>query len=83
MPEPSEAPSSPRSWFDIATPLPSPPSSPLARSDNGASEDEDGYCDITADDYREYDRWYAEDCEAELNKLRVYTFTFLANLLQC
>jgi hypothetical protein len=66
----SEAPSSPGSWYHIGTPPPSPPRSPLVRSDEEKLEDEDGYFNITEDDYREYDRWYADDCEAELDELR-------------
>jgi hypothetical protein len=66
----SEAPGSPGSWYHVGTPPPSAPHSPLVRSDEEKSEDEDGYLNITEDDYREYDRWYAEDCEAELDELR-------------
>jgi hypothetical protein len=65
-----EAPSSPGSWYNVGTPPPSPARSPLVRSDEELSENEDGYFNITEDDYREYDRWYAEDCEAELDELR-------------
>jgi hypothetical protein len=69
--EVSQAPSSPRDWFDVGTPPPSPPQFPLPRSDEELSDLEDDYIEVTADDYREYDRWYAEDCEPELDEFCV------------
>jgi hypothetical protein len=80
--EPSEAPGSPRDWMDIGTPPPSPPRSPFARSQDDLSETEDGYVDITADDYREYDRWYAEDCQAELDEMRKCYVCYASDISQ-
>ncbi|QRV84316.1 Transposase family tnp2 [Ceratobasidium sp. AG-Ba] len=51
-------------WHSIATPPPSPP--PF--DPDPPSEDEDGYVNIDAEDYREYDRWFAEDLEPELDE---------------
>lgn len=65
----SDVSSSYGSWYEVGTPLPSPPNSPLAMSDNELSEDEDGYISMTAQDHREYDRWYAEDCPQEYDEL--------------
>jgi hypothetical protein len=78
----SEAPGTPQSWYNVGTPLPSPPQSPLALSDKELSEDEDGYVDVTADDYREYDRWYAEDCEPELDEFCTYRLS-IQRYLRC
>ncbi|CCO36722.1 hypothetical protein RSOLAG1IB_12254 [Rhizoctonia solani AG-1 IB] len=53
-----------RSWDRIGTPPPSPPRSPLpGASDKEPDEDEDGFLNITAEDYREYDRWFGEEQE--------------------
>ncbi|CAE6402018.1 unnamed protein product, partial [Rhizoctonia solani] len=50
------------SWYHVPTPLPSPPRSPPPEQDGlEPSEDEDDFCNINAVDYREYERWYAED----------------------
>ncbi|KAG8721067.1 hypothetical protein FRC08_016040 [Ceratobasidium sp. 394] len=69
-----EAASCDYSWYDIGTPLPSSPQSPLPQSDNNESpEDEDGYTNLTAEYYPEYDRWYAEDSQNELDEMLVET----------
>ncbi|KAG8756994.1 hypothetical protein FRC12_010412 [Ceratobasidium sp. 428] len=74
--EPSEPPDSPYSWIDVGTPLPSPPASPLELSDaEDWPKDEDGYENITAEDYRKYDRWYAEDSQQELDEMIAKTLT--------
>ncbi|KAG8692869.1 hypothetical protein FRC09_010893 [Ceratobasidium sp. 395] len=65
----SDTPSTPRSWFNIGTPLPSPPLSPFQLPDDNVSENEDGYIDLTAEDYCEYDCWYAEDSQTELDEM--------------
>ncbi|KAG9120348.1 hypothetical protein FRC07_004192 [Ceratobasidium sp. 392] len=65
--EPEPPPDSPESWYEIGTPPPSP--TPLALSDNEVLLDEEHkYQEITANDYRKYDRWYAEDWQEELDK---------------
>ncbi|KAG8746372.1 hypothetical protein FRC12_014299 [Ceratobasidium sp. 428] len=71
----SDAPSTPCSWFNVGTPPPSPPSSPFQLSDDDISEDEDGFVNLTAEDYREYDRWYAEDSQTELDEMIVESLT--------
>ncbi|QRW02459.1 Transposase family Tnp2 protein [Ceratobasidium sp. AG-Ba] len=58
-------------WHSIATPPPSPP--PF--DPDPPSEDEDGYVNIDAEDYREYDRWFAEDLEPELDEFVRETIT--------
>ncbi|QRV73327.1 Transposase family tnp2 [Ceratobasidium sp. AG-Ba] len=63
MPDPE----SPVGWDDIPTPPPSPPPLQLDKND-AASDEEDGYENITAEDYREYDRWFAEDRQEELDE---------------
>ena len=69
--ERSETPSSTGSWMNIPTPPPSPPSTPPPGSDDEEqpSEDEDGFTHVTAEDYREYERWYAEDDMLELDEM--------------
>ncbi|CAE6432374.1 unnamed protein product [Rhizoctonia solani] len=53
-----------RSWDRIGTPPPSPPRSPLpGASDEEPDEDKDGFLNITAEDYCEYDRWFGEEQE--------------------
>ncbi|QRW03842.1 Transposase family tnp2 [Ceratobasidium sp. AG-Ba] len=52
-----------------ATPSP-PPFDP-----DPPSEDEDGYVNIDAEDYREYNRWFAEDLEPELDEFVRETIT--------
>jgi hypothetical protein len=67
----SETPSSTRSWLNVPTPPPTPPSTPPPGSNDEeqASVDEDGFMHITEDDYRDYERWYAEDDMLELNEM--------------
>ncbi|QRV98449.1 Transposase family tnp2 [Ceratobasidium sp. AG-Ba] len=61
-------------WRDVPTPPPSPP--PLALdADEEVSDNEDGYMNVTADDYREYDRWFADDRAAELDEFLCETIT--------
>ncbi|KEP46055.1 transposase family Tnp2 protein, partial [Rhizoctonia solani 123E] len=75
--ERSETPSSTGSWLNVPTPPPSPPSTPPPGSDDEEqpSEDEDGFAHITAEDYREYERWYAEDDMLELDEMVAETLT--------
>ncbi|QRV90366.1 Transposase family tnp2 [Ceratobasidium sp. AG-Ba] len=61
-------------WHDIPTPLPSPPALALD-ADEEVSDNEDGYMNVTADDYREYDRWFAEDRAEELDEFLCETIT--------
>ncbi|CAE6473902.1 unnamed protein product [Rhizoctonia solani] len=63
------------SWNRVGTPPPSPPGSPLlGASDEEANEDEDGFLNITAKDYCEYERWFGEEQE-ELNEIFAETLT--------
>ncbi|KAG9089588.1 hypothetical protein FRC06_001476 [Ceratobasidium sp. 370] len=72
----SDAQSSLHSWYDIPTPPPSPPPSPFQLSDeDNISEDKDGYHNITTEDYCEYDHWYSEDSQAELDEMVTETLT--------
>ncbi|KAG9081505.1 hypothetical protein FRC06_005529, partial [Ceratobasidium sp. 370] len=72
----SDTSSSHHDWYDIGTPPPTPPRSPFQLSDNDdPSEDEDGYQHVTAEDYREYDRWFAEDSQAEFDEMIAETLT--------
>jgi hypothetical protein len=64
-----DAASSRGSWYDVSTPLPSPPPTPPQLSEDELSSDEDGYCNIDAEDHREYDRWFAEDRMDELDEM--------------
>ncbi|QRV77827.1 Transposase family Tnp2 protein [Ceratobasidium sp. AG-Ba] len=48
-------PPSPDDWHHIATPPPSPLPSPPPFDNDPPSKDEDGYTNIDAEDYREYD----------------------------
>ncbi|QRV91989.1 Transposase family tnp2 [Ceratobasidium sp. AG-Ba] len=61
-------------WQEVPTPPPSPPPLDLD-ADGDVSEEEDGYRNVTADDYREYDRWFAEDREEELGEFLCETIT--------
>ncbi|QRV80956.1 Transposase family tnp2 [Ceratobasidium sp. AG-Ba] len=70
-------PPSPDDWHHIATPPPSPLPSPPPFDNDPPSKDEDGYTNIDAEDYREYDRWFAEDCEPELDEFVRETITEL------
>ncbi|CAE6462456.1 unnamed protein product [Rhizoctonia solani] len=64
-----------RSWDCVGTPPPSPPSSPLpGASDEEVDEDEDGFLNITAEDYREYDCWFGEE-EEQINEILAETLT--------
>ncbi|GAB1525789.1 hypothetical protein RhiTH_008955 [Rhizoctonia solani] len=50
------------SWYQVSTPLPSPPCSPLPKQDNPElSEDKEGYLNVDAIDLQEYKQWHAED----------------------
>jgi hypothetical protein len=78
-----------RSWDCVGTPPPSPPSSPLpGASDEEVDEDEDGFLNITAEDYREYDRWFGEE-EEQINEIRMshspffFLFYFYFALFRC
>ncbi|KAG8736634.1 hypothetical protein FRC10_009074 [Ceratobasidium sp. 414] len=65
-----QAPSSPGSWYHVGTPLPSPPHTPLQLSeDEVSSGDEYGYSNVNSEDYRDYDRWFSEDRDAELDEM--------------
>ena len=64
-----DAASSRGSWYDISTPPPSMPPTPPQLSEDELSPDEDGYRNIDAEDYREYDRWFAEDRMDELDEM--------------
>ncbi|QRV73651.1 Transposase family Tnp2 protein [Ceratobasidium sp. AG-Ba] len=67
-----EQPSSPTdNWHNIATPPPSPP--PF--DPDPPSKDEHGYVNVNAEGYREYDRWFAEDLEPELDEFVRETIT--------
>lgn len=58
------------SWYDVPTPLPSPPRCPPPEQDNeSSSEDEEGFKNVVMEDYHEYDRWYAEDNQVELDEM--------------
>ncbi|QRV73589.1 Transposase family tnp2 [Ceratobasidium sp. AG-Ba] len=71
----SDVPSSNGSWNELGTPPPSPPPLPSDSENDASSDDEDGYQHVTAEDYREYDRWYAEDRQDELDEMIVETLT--------
>jgi hypothetical protein len=59
------------SWYDVPTPLPTPPCSPLPDQDHPeASDDDEGFRNVDAHDYREYERWYAEDNLGEDQEMR-------------
>ncbi|QRV77209.1 Transposase family tnp2 [Ceratobasidium sp. AG-Ba] len=73
---PSDDEESTGDWYEVGTPPPSPPTSPFRPpEDQVPSDTEEGYQDVNADDYREYERWYAEDCEAELREFVQETLT--------
>ncbi|CEL53971.1 hypothetical protein RSOLAG1IB_11503 [Rhizoctonia solani AG-1 IB] len=64
-----------RSWDHVGTPMPSPPSSPLpGASDEEVDDDEDGFLNITAEDYREYDRWFGDEQE-QIDEIVAETLT--------
>ncbi|EUC67015.1 transposase family Tnp2 protein, partial [Rhizoctonia solani AG-3 Rhs1AP] len=68
------------SWYHVPTPLPSPPGSPPPEQDNFQDEapelgDEDGFQNINAGDFREYERWYAEDHLGEDVEMLAETLT--------
>ncbi|KAG8732066.1 hypothetical protein FRC10_001260, partial [Ceratobasidium sp. 414] len=71
-----QAPSSRGSWYHVGTPIPSLPHTPLQLSeDDVSSDDEYGYSNVNAEDYREYDRWFSEDRDVELNEMIAETLT--------
>jgi hypothetical protein len=66
------------SWYNVPTPLPSPPRSPPPnQEDADPSKDEEGFRNVDAVDYREYERWYGEDNLGEDEEMREYTCTFI------
>ncbi|KAG9093678.1 hypothetical protein FS749_013972 [Ceratobasidium sp. UAMH 11750] len=71
----SDAPSSTGSWHEVSTPPPTPPPPPSDLSGDDIPSDDDGYRHVTAEDYREYDRWYAEDRQDELDEMVAETLT--------
>ncbi|KAG9097599.1 hypothetical protein FS749_005930 [Ceratobasidium sp. UAMH 11750] len=71
----SDAPSLTGSWYEVGTPPPTPPPPPSDLSDNDVASDKDGYHHVTAEDYHEYDRWYAEDRQDELDEMVSETLT--------
>ncbi|QRW26362.1 Transposase family Tnp2 protein [Rhizoctonia solani] len=44
------------SWYRVATPLPSPPSPPPEHESGLSEPDDDGFQNVDAEDYREYER---------------------------
>ncbi|CAE6504462.1 unnamed protein product [Rhizoctonia solani] len=63
------------SWHHVPTPLPSPPQSPLPESDEHESDNDEGFRNIEAHDYREYERWYAKDNLLEEDEIDAETLT--------
>ncbi|KAG9127551.1 hypothetical protein FRC07_012429 [Ceratobasidium sp. 392] len=72
--KPDPPPDSPESWYEFGTPPPSPTLLQLS-NDEVSSDEEHKYQEITANDCREYDRWYAEDCQEELDEFLSETIT--------
>ncbi|KAG8688429.1 hypothetical protein FRC09_012912, partial [Ceratobasidium sp. 395] len=62
-------------WLNLGAPSPLPPSSPFQLSNNNLLEGEDGFTNITAEDHHEYDRWYVEESQEELDKMIADTLT--------
>ncbi|CCO34038.1 hypothetical protein BN14_08130 [Rhizoctonia solani AG-1 IB] len=59
------------SWYQVATPLPSPCSPPPERNESlSESEDEGEFQNVDVEDYRDYERWYAEDNIYEDSEMR-------------
>ncbi|CEL62283.1 hypothetical protein RSOLAG1IB_10347 [Rhizoctonia solani AG-1 IB] len=64
------------SWYEVPTPLPSPPQSPLPEhNDIGPVDDGENFQNINADDYREYERWYTEDNLLEEDEMATEVLT--------
>ncbi|CCO36041.1 hypothetical protein BN14_10163 [Rhizoctonia solani AG-1 IB] len=64
------------SWYEVPTPLPSPPQSPLSdRDEIGEATNEENFQDINAGDYREYERWYTEDNLLEEDEMATESLT--------
>ncbi|KAF8675268.1 Transposase family tnp2 [Rhizoctonia solani] len=64
------------SWYHIPTPPPSPPSSPPPDQDVPEPlEDEDGFQNLNAIDFCEYDQWYAEPDTGEDVEMHAETLT--------
>ena len=77
-----DAVSSRGSWYDVSTPPPSPPPTPPQLSEDELPPDKDGYRHIDAEDYREYDRWFAEDRMEELDEMGKHAYNcFSTNVL--
>ncbi|KAG8791673.1 hypothetical protein FRC12_008463 [Ceratobasidium sp. 428] len=77
----SDAPSSPPSWLDIGTSPPSPPPSPFQLSDGDVLQDEEGFADITAEDYLEHDRCYTADSRTEFDEMSAYARVRCCNII--
>ncbi|EUC54688.1 hypothetical protein RSOL_066180, partial [Rhizoctonia solani AG-3 Rhs1AP] len=65
------------SWYHVPTPIPSPPHSPPPeQDDHEPSDDEDGFRNVNAQDFREFERWYAEDYLGKDVEMLAETLTY-------